>query len=90
MEHIKDMKQYLEKITESDTLELKESKNSLPKEFWPTYSSFSNTNGGRIILWIKEHTPQKYHYRSQISWQSGSGFMEQLIKQTESKLLRYE
>ena len=58
MEHIKDMKQYLEKITESDTLELKESKNSLPKEFWPTYSSFSNTNGGRIILGIKEHMPQ--------------------------------
>ena len=58
MEHIKDMKQYLSKATESETLELKESKNSLPKEFWPTYSSFSNTKGGRIILGVKESTPQ--------------------------------
>ena len=42
---------------ESDTIELKEARNSLPKEFWPTYSSFSNTKGGLIILGIKEDSP---------------------------------
>ena len=44
-------------IKESDTIELKEARNSLPKEFWPTYSSFSNTKGGLIILGIKEDSP---------------------------------
>lgn len=41
--HTQNIEEYIENIHEKNTIELKESKNSLPKEFWSTYSSFSNT-----------------------------------------------
>lgn len=39
---------------ENQRLEYKTSKNSLPKSFWPTYSSFANTHGGLVVLGVEE------------------------------------
>lgn len=46
--------QHLDKIHENDELEFKSAKGGLPGSFWETYSSFANTNGGLIILGIRE------------------------------------
>ena len=32
----------------------KDGKGELPKDFWPTYSSFANSYGGEVILGLKE------------------------------------
>ena len=39
---------------ETAKLEFKESKNALPHSFWESYSAFANTDGGIILLGIKE------------------------------------
>lgn len=44
----------LQEQRENYNLEFKESENKLPGDFWETYSSFSNTAGGFIILGVKE------------------------------------
>lgn len=41
-------------IKENHKIELKKATNSVPKSFWETYSSFSNTEGGVIIFGLKE------------------------------------
>lgn len=46
----------IKNLRESDSVEIKRGKN-LPDDFWPTYSSFSNTNGGIVILGIDEGNP---------------------------------
>lgn len=43
-----------ENLKESYSIELKSSVNKLSDDFWPTYSSFCNSNGGTIYLGIKE------------------------------------
>ena len=45
------------KVKEGYQLEFKNSRNSLPKSFWETYSSFANTQGGYIILGVEENNP---------------------------------
>lgn len=37
-------------IGENEHIEFKESKKSLPKSFWETFSAFSNSQGGGLIF----------------------------------------
>lgn len=50
-----DLIENLSVTKESCDLEFKESKDSLPKSFWETYSAFANTQGGYIILGVSEN-----------------------------------
>jgi ATP-dependent DNA helicase RecG len=53
----------LELLQESVDMECKlaagrDAKGALPEDFWPTYSSFANTQGGIVLLGIKEKRGQ--------------------------------
>ena len=48
-------------IGENKEIEFKEAKRKLPKSLWETYSSFSNSWGGIIVLGIKENKEDKIY-----------------------------
>lgn len=59
MENIAEVAQLIKKLkihdlNESYGIEFKKATDKLPKSFWETYSSFSNTNGGYIFLGVDE------------------------------------
>lgn len=50
-------------LRESVDLECKlaagrDGKGALPEDFWPTYSAFANTQGGVVVLGVREHNEQ--------------------------------
>ena len=53
----KDLKNWLQTVHEKYFIELKKA-SDLPSSFWDTYSSFSNTAGGLIILGVEESRPR--------------------------------
>ena len=40
--------------SENDAVEFKRARGGVPADFWPSYSAFANTDGGTIILGIRE------------------------------------
>ena len=40
--------------SENDAVEFKRARGGVPADFWPSYSSFANTDGGVIILGGRE------------------------------------
>ena len=53
----------LTRLRESVRLECKlaggrDSKGAVPEDFWPTYSAFANTEGGVVLLGVREHQGQ--------------------------------
>ena len=52
-----DLKEWLEDVHEKYYIELKKAQ-ELPNAFWESYSSFSNTSGGWIILGVEEGNPK--------------------------------
>lgn len=53
-----ELKSWLLNVHEKYYVELKKASAELPHSFWESYSSFSNTSGGIIILGVVEKTPQ--------------------------------
>lgn len=58
MTNIDTILENLQTIKEKYVVELKKATNAVPKSLWETYSSFSNTKGGIIILGVEEMEPE--------------------------------
>ena len=55
--NIAEFKNWLIHVKEKYFIELKKAQ-ELPNAFWDTYSSFSNTSGGYVILGVEEGNPE--------------------------------
>ena len=58
-----DISSFVEELMEkkeSAEIEFISAAGGFPKAFWETYSSFANTNGGTIVLGIKEKKGEFY------------------------------
>ena len=51
--------------SENDAVEFKRARGGVPADFWPSYSSFANTDGGVIIPWC----PRRRRQRQQVDCQ---------------------
>ena len=51
------IQKWLENSHEKHYLELKKATSGLPNDFWPSYSSFANTEGGWVALGVVERVP---------------------------------
>lgn len=49
----------LDDLHESQHLEFKEASHGLPQDLWETYSAFANTEGGEIVLGVREDKVSK-------------------------------
>lgn len=41
-------------MSENAAVEFKRAKGGVPADFWPSYSAFANTDGGTVILGVRE------------------------------------
>lgn len=83
--YIEDMIVSRQFIREKSEIEYKEAKNSVPKDLWHTYSAFANSNGGFILLGIKENDPSYFPEFSVSGVNNPDKIIDELFSQSRSE-----